>query len=155
MGCSILSMLFNLDLSLLEVFFIYSIKKGKNDVFSLAALLPSLQLVTDLPDSTKGKAKGHVLVRGVWAGLLENPERSFSPNRSLVLPGKAACGVCPAFVCCSSYFGVIRWLTSLVADNAGTDKRGRVVEWVEIAAGERHHQTLLTARNLLVVVRDP
>ena len=108
MGCSILSMLFNLDLSLLEVLFIYSIKKGKNDVFSLAARLPSLQLVTDLPDSTKGGAKGHVLVWGVWAGLLEHPERPFSPNRSLVLPGKAACGFCPAFVCCSSYFGFIR-----------------------------------------------
>ena len=65
MGCSILSMLFNLDLSLLEVLFIYSIKKGKNDVFSLAVGLPSLQLVTDLPDSTKGGAKGHVLVLGV------------------------------------------------------------------------------------------
>ena len=65
MGCSILSMLFNLDLSLLEVLFIYSIKKGKNDVFNLAAHLPSLQFVTDLPDSTKGGAKGHVLVRGV------------------------------------------------------------------------------------------
>ena len=65
MGCSILSMLVNLDLSLLEVLFIYSIKKGKNDVFSLAARLPSLQLVTDLPDSTKGGAKGHVLVWGV------------------------------------------------------------------------------------------
>ena len=65
MGCSILSMLFNLDLSLLEVLFIYSIKKGKNDFFSLAARLPSLQLVTDLPDSTKGGAKGHVLVLGV------------------------------------------------------------------------------------------
>ena len=151
MGCSILSMLFNLDLSLLEVFFIYSIKKGKNDVFSLAALLPSLQLVTDLPDLTKGRAKGHVLVWGVWAGLLEHPERPFSPNRSLVLPGKAACGVCPTFVCCSFYFGVIKRLTSLVADNAGTDKRGCVVEWVEktsfdrlnklfeITAAERHH----------------
>ncbi|RVX22177.1 hypothetical protein CK203_000999 [Vitis vinifera] len=108
MGCSILSMLFNLDLSLLEVLFIYSIKKGKNDVFSLAVGLPSLQLVTDLPDSTKGGAKGHVLV-------------------------------------------------------LGTDKKGRVVEWVEktsfdrlnklfeIIAAEMHHQTLLTARNLLVV----
>ena len=131
MGCSILSMLFNLDLSLLEVLFIYSIKKGKNDVFSLAARLPSLQLVTDLPDLTKGGAKGHVLVRGAWAGLLEHPERPFSPNRSLVLPGKATCGVCPTLVCCSSYFGVIRWQTSLVADNVGTYKRGRVVELVE------------------------
>ncbi|RVW12048.1 hypothetical protein CK203_087280 [Vitis vinifera] len=138
-GVHILSMLFNLDLSLLEVLFIYSIKKGKTDLFSLATRLPSLQLVTYLPYSTKGGAKGHVLVRGVWAGLLEHPERPFSPNRSLVLPAKAAC----------------------------TDKRGRVVEWVEkasfdrlnklfeITAVERHHQTLLTARNLLAVVREP
>ncbi|KAL6343261.1 hypothetical protein AAG906_022177 [Vitis piasezkii] len=103
MGCSILSMLFNLYLSLLEVLFVYSIKKGKTDLFSLAASMPSLQLVTHLPDSTKGGAKGHVLVRGVWAGLLEHPEIPFSPNRSLVLPGRAASGVCPA-----------------------TDKRGRV-----------------------------
>ena len=64
MGCSILSMLFNLDLSLLEVLFVYSLKKGKNGIFSMAAHLPSLQLVTELPDSTKGGAKGHVLVRG-------------------------------------------------------------------------------------------
>ena len=33
MGCSILSMLFNLDLSLLEVFFVYSLKKGKKRYF--------------------------------------------------------------------------------------------------------------------------
>ena len=101
MGCNILSMLFNLDLSLLEVLFVYSIKKGKTDLFSLAASMPSLQLVTHLPDTTKGGAKGHVLVRGVWAGLLEHPEKPFSPNRSLVLPGKVACGICPAFACCS------------------------------------------------------
>ncbi|KAL6332072.1 hypothetical protein AAG906_020751 [Vitis piasezkii] len=49
----------------------------------------------------------------------------------------------------------------------GTDKRGRVVEWVEkasfdrlnklfeITATEKHHQTLLAARNLLAVVREP
>ncbi|RVW27842.1 hypothetical protein CK203_106095 [Vitis vinifera] len=78
-----------------------------------------------------GGAKGHVLVRGVWAGLSEHPERPFSLNRSLVLPSM--------------------------------DKRGRVVEWVEktsfdrlnklfeITAAERHHQTLLTARNLLAL----
>ena len=55
----------------------------------------------------------------------------------------------------------------MVADNAGTDKRGRVVEWVEkasfdrlnklfeITAAEKHHETLLTAKNLLAVVREP
>ena len=66
-----------------------------------------------------------------------------------------------------SYFRVIRWLTSLVADNAGTDKRGRVVEWVEkasfdilnklfeIAAGERSCQTLLSVQNLRLVTQEP
>ena len=42
MGCSILSMLFHLDLFLLEVLFIYTIKKGKNDIFSMFAHIPSL-----------------------------------------------------------------------------------------------------------------
>ena len=66
-----------------------------------------------------------------------------------------------------SYFNVIKWLASLVVDNTGTDKRGCVIEWVEkasfdrlnklfeITATQRHHQTLLTARNLLAVVREP
>ncbi|KAL6332099.1 hypothetical protein AAG906_020780 [Vitis piasezkii] len=130
----ILNMLFNLDLSLLEVLFIYTIKKGKTDIFSLFAHIPSLQLVTNLPDSNKGGAKGHVLVKGLWAELLEQPEREFTPNRSLALPG--------------------------------TSNRGHLVEWVEkasfnclnklfeITAVERHYQTLLTARNLLAVVRE-
>ena len=98
MGCSIINMLFSLDLSLLEVLFVYSLNKGKNDIVSMAAHLPSLQLVTELPDSTKGGAKGYVVVRGAWAGLLEHPERPFSPNYSMVLPGKSACGFCPAFI---------------------------------------------------------
>ena len=87
MGCSILSMLFNLDLSLLEVLFIYSIKKGKHDIFSFVACLPSLQLVTSLPDSNKGAARGHVLVKGLWAGLTVRLDRQFAPNQSLKSPG--------------------------------------------------------------------
>ena len=42
MGCSILNMLFNLDLTLLDVLFIYSIKKLKTDIFSFVACLPSM-----------------------------------------------------------------------------------------------------------------
>ena len=85
MGCSIINMLYNLDLTLLEVFFVYSLKKAKTDIFSMSAHLPSLQLVTKLPDSTKG----HVVVRGAWAGS-KHPARPFSPNYSLVIPGKFA-----------------------------------------------------------------
>ena len=41
MGCNIINMLFNLDLSLLEVLFVYSLKKGKKMIF-LAWLLTCL-----------------------------------------------------------------------------------------------------------------
>ena len=87
MGCSILDMLFSLGLSLLEVLFLYSIKKAKNDIFSLASSIPSLQLVTGLPDSTKGAARGHVLVKGPWTGLMVHPDKQFVPNQSLKVLG--------------------------------------------------------------------
>ena len=84
-----------------------------------------------------------------------------------MLSGKLACGVCLAFVLLFFLLGLSDGLISLVANNAGPDKRGRVVEWVEkasfarlnklfeITATERHHETLLTVRNLLAVVREP
>lgn len=87
MGCIILDMLFNLELSLLEILFVYTIKKAKSEIFSLAANIPSLQLVTGLPDSTKGAAKGHVLIKGPWAGLMLHREKEFAPNQSLKVPG--------------------------------------------------------------------
>ncbi|RVW56836.1 hypothetical protein CK203_078539 [Vitis vinifera] len=130
MGCSILSMLFNLDLSLLEVLFIYSIKKGKTDLFSLAARLSSLQLVTNLPDSTKRRAKGHVLVRGVRAGLLEHPKRPFSPNRSYGQKGSR------------SRVG-------------GKTSFNRLNKLFEITTDERSCQTLLSAQNLRLVTQEP
>lgn len=47
----------------------------------------SLKLVTGFPNSNKGGAKGHVLVWGPWAGLIEHPERDFHPNCSLKILG--------------------------------------------------------------------
>ena len=38
-----------------------------------------------------------MVVWGAWAGLLEHPDRPFSPNYSLVLPGTSAYGFCPDF----------------------------------------------------------
>ncbi|RVW43707.1 hypothetical protein CK203_080519 [Vitis vinifera] len=87
MGCSIINMLYSLDLTLLELFFVYSLKKAKNDIFSVSAHLPSLQMVTELPDSTKGGAKGLVAVWGGWVGLSQHPSRPFSPNYTLKIPG--------------------------------------------------------------------
>nr|CAN71791.1 hypothetical protein VITISV_003055 [Vitis vinifera] len=112
MGCSIINMLYSLDLTLLELFFVYSLKKAKNDIFSVSAHLPSLQMVTELLDSTKGGAKGLV---AVW----------------------------------------------------GLELRGHLVDWVEKASfacvcklfeidpKERAYKTLLSARNLTEVVREP
>ena len=54
----------------------------------------------------------------------------------------------------------------LVADNAGPERRGHIVDWVEktsfaylnklfeIDTKERHYATLLIARNLMAVVRE-
>ncbi|RVW22936.1 hypothetical protein CK203_101604 [Vitis vinifera] len=135
MGCSIINMLYSLDLTLLELFFVYSLKKAKNDIFSVSAHLPSLQMVTELPDSTKGGAKGLVAVWGGWAGLSQHPSRPFSPNYTLKIPG--------------------------------LELRGHLVDWVEKASfacvcklfeidpKERAYKTLLSARNLTEVVREP
>ena len=57
--------------------------------------------------------------------------------------------------------------STFVAVNAGAEKRGHLVDWVEkasfgclsklfeIDAKERQCKTLLTARNLIAVVREP
>ena len=86
MGCSILNMLYHLDLSLLEVLFVYTVKMSQKEVFGLSSHIPSLQLVTGLPDSTKGTTKGHVVVSSPWAGSYEHPAHAFEPRRSLGIP---------------------------------------------------------------------
>lgn len=79
MGCSILDMLFHLDISLLEVLFVYIVKMSRKWIFSLSAHISSLQLVTGLLDSTKDAAKGHVV------SSYEHPGREFEPRRSLAI----------------------------------------------------------------------
>ncbi|RVX15456.1 hypothetical protein CK203_009050 [Vitis vinifera] len=135
MGCSILAMLFNLDLTLMEVLFIYSIKKVKNDIFSFVASLPSLQLVTSLPDSTKRAAKGHVLVKGLWTGLAMHPDRPFGPNQSLKVPGLDKRGK------------LVEWV-----EKTSFDRLNRLFE---IAAAERSCETLLSTQNLRSVTQEP
>ncbi|RVX05544.1 hypothetical protein CK203_013617 [Vitis vinifera] len=130
MGCSIINMLYSLDLTLLELFFVYSLKKAKNDIFSVSAHLPSLQMVTELPDSTKGGAKGLVAVWGGWAGLSQHPSRPFSPNYTLKSGGHLVDWVEKASFAC-------------------------VCKLFEIDPKERAYKTLLSARNLTEVVREP
>ncbi|RVW14427.1 hypothetical protein CK203_090775 [Vitis vinifera] len=52
-------------------------RMGKG-IFSLFALIPSIQLVTGLPDSTKSATKGHVVVSGPWAGSYEKEEKGLA-----------------------------------------------------------------------------
>lgn len=121
-------MLFNLELSLLEVLFVYTIKKAKSDIFSLAANIPSLQLVTGLLDSTKGAVKGHVLVKGPWVGLMVHREKEFAPNQSLKVPGEV--NSTNPFLSLRNEFIIITdlliYCLSLVF--IGADRRGRLVE---------------------------
>lgn len=97
MGYSVLDMLYHLDVSLLEVFFVYIVKMSQNEKFSLSAHIPSLQLVTGLPDSNKGGTKGHVLVYGPWNGLCEGTSRECHPRCSLKIPSR----ICSYDLCSS------------------------------------------------------
>ncbi|RVW80803.1 hypothetical protein CK203_047831 [Vitis vinifera] len=47
-----------------KVLFIYTVKMSLKRIFTLFAHIPSRQLVTRLPDSTKGATKGHAVVLG-------------------------------------------------------------------------------------------
>ena len=63
-GCSVLNFHYRLDISLVEVCFIYTLKLGIGGQLSMSAHSPQLQFVTGLPDSPKTEAKGVVLVKG-------------------------------------------------------------------------------------------
>ena len=66
MGCSVLKFLCRLDISLVEVCFIYTLKLGIGGRLSMSAHSPRLQFVTRVLDSPKTEAKGVVLVKGPW-----------------------------------------------------------------------------------------
>ena len=91
MGFSILNMLYHLDLSLLEVLFVYTIKMSQKEFFSFFAHILPLQLVIGLPDSTKGATKGHVVISGPWVGSYEHPTHVFEPRCSLGISGIEHC----------------------------------------------------------------
>lgn len=74
MGYSVLGTLYQLELSLLEVLFIYTIKMSPKEYFSLSTHNPSLQFVIGLPNFSKGWDKGHVLVSSPWSGSIEGLE---------------------------------------------------------------------------------
>ena len=70
MGCSVFNFLYELDISLVEICFIYTLKLGIGGWLSMPAHSPRLQFVTGLLDSPKTEAKGVVLVKGPWYEML-------------------------------------------------------------------------------------
>ena len=64
--CSVLNFLYQLDLSLVEICFAYSLILRRGGRLSFSILDSWLQFVNGLPNSPKTEAKGVILVRGPW-----------------------------------------------------------------------------------------
>ena len=63
-GCSVLNLLYQLDLSLVEICFAYSLRVAQGGWMSMSAQSSRLQIVNGLPNSPKMEAKGVILVKG-------------------------------------------------------------------------------------------
>ena len=86
-GCNVLNFLYQLDLSLVEIFFAYSLILRRGGRLSFSILDSRLQIVNGLPDSPKKKTKGVILVRGPWDETSGSPDLPFNINRSQRFPG--------------------------------------------------------------------
>ena len=87
MGCSVLNLLYRLDISLVEICFVYTLKLRTRGRLSMSTHNPRLQFVTGLLDSPKTEAKGVVLVRGPWYETPGSLGLPFNVNKSMVFPG--------------------------------------------------------------------
>ena len=95
MGCSVLKFLYQLDISLVEICFIYTLKLRIGCRLSMLTHSPRLQFVTRLPNSLETEAKGVVLVRGPWYETLGSLRLPFDLNQSLMFSGLSQLdGVC-------------------------------------------------------------
>ena len=86
MGYSVLNFLYQLDISLVEICFVYKLKLGTRGRLSMSAHSPRLQFVTGLLDSPKTEAKGVVLVRGPCYEMPGSLRLLFYVNQSLMFP---------------------------------------------------------------------
>ena len=87
MGYIVLNFLYQLDISLVEIFFIYTLNLGIKGRLSMSAHSPRLKFVTRLPDSSKTEEKRVILVRGLWYETPDYVGLPFDVNQSLVFPG--------------------------------------------------------------------
>ena len=86
-GCSVLYLLYQLDLSSVEVFFAYTLRVAQGGRMSMSAQSPRFQFITGIPDSPKTKAKGVILVRGPWDETPGSLDLPFDVNHSMFFPG--------------------------------------------------------------------
>ena len=98
MGCSVLNFLYQLDISLVEICFIYTLKLGTGGWLSMSDHSPRLQFVTGLLDFPKTEAKGIVLVRGPWYETTGSLGLPCDVNQSLMFPGLSYFG-CKLMLC--------------------------------------------------------
>ena len=82
-----LNFLHQLDISLVEICFIYTLKLEVGGRLSISAHSPQLQFITGLPDSPKTEAKGVALVEGPWYETSGSPRLPFDLNQSLTFLG--------------------------------------------------------------------
>ncbi|RVW83605.1 hypothetical protein CK203_039357 [Vitis vinifera] len=111
-----------------EILFIYTIKMSGKEISSLSTHIPSIQLVTGLPNSTKGATKRHIVVSGPWVSSYEHPILGFEPHCSLGILGKRR----------------RNWLVDWV-EKTSFDRLNKLFV---ISTSERNHETLLTYQNL-------
>ena len=82
-----MNLLYQLDISLAEFFFIYTLKLTHGGRLSLSAESPRLQVVTGLPNSPMTEVKGVILIRGPWYETPGFPDLSFNLNRGMSFLG--------------------------------------------------------------------
>ena len=80
MSCSVINFLYQLDISLVAICFIYTLKLGIGGCLSMSTHSPRRQFVTGLPNSPETEAKEIVLVRGPWYETLGSPRLPFDLN---------------------------------------------------------------------------
>ena len=86
-GCCVLNLLYQLDLSLVEVCFAYTLRVAQGGRMSMSAQSPWLQFVTGLPDPPKSEAKGVILVKGPWNETPGSPDLPFDADHTMYFPG--------------------------------------------------------------------
>ena len=159
MVCSTLNLLYQLDISLVKICFIYTLKVGGH--LSVSTHSPWLQFVTGLPDSPKTKAKGVVLVEGPWYGMPGSLGLPFDLNQTLLFPV-----LFQLDGACTSLGGLCFDMPLLIELFAGRHKLGRLVSWVEntrldrirrqleINKREHNHELISSTKKLAGVGRQ-